>query len=147
MAKKNRNKFFNLLNKDGSLNSFLKKMRFKTNNNNFISFVPKVNKILKSPKNTVEMNKLLIISFALNKGASNEFSKHLNSINEIFFFCERNENGKGQIELETMDKNGLNCTNSISIESIGKREKEWKKNFLLSIYKNKLSEKEFKNFK
>ena len=33
MAKKNRNKFFNLFNKDGSLNSFLKSMKFKTINN------------------------------------------------------------------------------------------------------------------
>ena len=60
-------------------------MKFKKNSNNIFKFSPKENTILKRPKNTVEMNNLLINSFGLNKGGSNEFSKQLYSLNETFF--------------------------------------------------------------
>ena len=152
MAKKNRNKFFNLLNKDGSLNSFLKTMKIKTTSKNIMNnisanSVPKVTKIMRRPKNTVEMNKLLINSFALNKGGSNEFSKNLFSLNETFFsIMNELKIAKAEMELEKLDKIS-GSGDPINIETIKKREKKWEKQFLLNMYKNKLSEKEFKTFK
>ena len=147
LAKNNRNKFFNLLNKDGNLNSFLKTMKFKKNNNNNIfKFSPKENKILIRPKNTVEMNNLLINSFALNKGGSNEFSKKLYSLNETFFsIMNEMKIAKAEMELEKLNNNNLNT--AANIEAIKNREKRWEKKFLLNMYNNKLSEKEFKMFK
>ena len=152
MAKRNRNKFFNLLNKDGSLNSFLKTMKFKKTTKNIFNNIsansaPKVTKIIRRPKNTVEMNKLLINSFALNKGGSNEFSKNLYSLNETFFsIMNEMKIAKAEMELEKLDKIG-GSGDAMNIETIKKREKKWEKQFLLNMYKNKLSEKEFKTFK
>ena len=146
MAKNNRNKFFNLLNKDGSLNSFLKTMKYKNTNNIFKNYTPKENKIFKRPKNTLEMNRLLFNSFALNKGGSNEFSKKLYSLNETFFtIMNEMKIAKAEMEIENLNNNNVN--NPMNIEAIKKREKKWEKKFLLNMYKNKLSEKEFKKFK
>ena len=145
MAKKNRNKFFNLLNRDGSLNSFLKTMKFKTTNNIFKTFSHKEHQI-KKPKNTFEMNKLLINSFGLNKGGVNDMSKKLYSLNETFFtIMNEMKKAKAEMELEKLDKNKKNIP--LTVEMMKKTEKEWEKKFLLNMYNNKLSEKEFKNFK
>lgn len=145
MARKNRNKFFNLLNRDGSLNSFLKTMKFKTTNNIFKSFSHKEN-VIKRPKNTMEMNKLLINSFGLNRGGLNETSKKLYSLNETFFTI-MNEMKKAKAEMELESLNKYDKDTPINIELMKKKEKKWEKKFLLNMYNNKLSEKEFNNFK
>ena len=146
LAKNNRNKFFNLLNRDGNLNSFLKTMKLKKNSHNIFKFSPKENKILKRPKHTVEMNNLLINSFGLNKGGSNEFSKKLYSLNETFFsIMNEMKIAKAEMELEKLNSNNINT--AANIEAIKNKEKRWEKKFLLNMYKNKLSEKEFKIFK
>ena len=145
MAKKNRNKFFNLLNKDGSLNSFLKTMKFKKTDNIFNNYAPKGNKLFKIPKNTEEMNRLLFNSFALNKEGSNGYSKTLYSLYENFFSIKNEmKKAKAEMDLQNINKNENKV---INIESIKKEEEEWEKKFMLNMYKNKLSEKEFKNFK
>ncbi len=145
MAKKNRNKFFNLFNRDGSLNSFLKNMKYKTTNNIFKKFSHKEHHI-KKPKNTFEMNKLLINSFGLNKGGVNDMSKKLYSLNETFFsIMNEMKKAKAEMELEKLNKNKKNMP--LTVEMMKKNEKEWEKKFLLNMYNNKLSEKEFKNFK
>ena len=145
LARKNRNKFLNLLNKDGSLNSFLKTMKFKTTNNIFKSFSHKEN-IMKRPKNTIEMNKLLINSFGLNKGGPNDVNNKLYTLNETFFNI-MNEMKKARAEMELENLNKYDKDTPINIELMKKKEKKWEKKFLLSMYRNKLSEKEFINFK
>ena len=157
LVKKNRNKFLNLLNKDGSLNSFLKSMKFKTTNTinttQFRKFNNKENNMInfiKRPRNTVEMNKLLINSFSLNQDRSTEFSKKLYSLNETFFSV-MNEMKIAKAEMELKQINKLNEKKNkitpLTVELIQKREKNWERKFLLEKYENKLSEKEFKKFK
>ena len=142
MAKISRNKLFNLLNKDGELNTFLKTMKFnKTNKDNL--FESKEYEILRRPKNTIEMNKLLINSFSLNKIGSNELGKKLYSLNESFF-ATMNEmrKRKAEMDLEKLDKN-IN----IHFDDIRNREKNLEIQFLSDMYINKISEKYFKYFK
>ena len=154
LVKKNRNRFLNLLNKDGSLNSFLKSMKFKTKNTiQFRKFNNKENNminLIKRPRNTVEMNKLLINSFSLNQDRSTEFSKKLYSLNETFFSV-MNELKIAKTEMELKQINKLsekkNKITPLTVELIQKRERNWERKFLLKKYENKLSEKEFKKFK
>jgi len=151
LIKKNRNKFLNLLNKDGSLNSFLKSMNFKTTTteiNNDL-FKKEIN-MIKRPKNTIEMNKLLINSFSLNQDRSTELSKKLYSLNETFFSI-MNEMRIAKAEMELKQINKLNEIKNkitpLTVELIQKKEKNWERKFLLAHYENKLSEKDFKKFK
>jgi len=151
LVKKNRNKFLNLLNKDGSLNSFLKSMNFKTTTteiNNDL-FKKEIN-MIKRPRNTIEMNKLLINSFSLNQDRSTELSKKLYSLNETFFSI-MNEMKIAKAEMELKQINKLNEIKNkitpLTVELIQKKEKNWERKFLLAQYENKLSEKDFKKFK
>ena len=106
--------------------------------------------LIKRPRNTVEMNKLLINSFSLNQDRSTEFSKKLYSLNETFFSV-MNEMKIAKAEMELKQINKLNEKKNkitpLTVELIQKREKNWERKFLLEKYENKLSEKEFKKFK
>ena len=154
LVKKNRNKLLNLLNKDGSLNSFLKSMKFKTKNNNlFKKFNNKENNyinMIKRPRNTVEMNKILFNSFSLNQDRSTKFSKKLYSLNEAFFSI-MNQMKIAKVEMELKQINKLNEKKNkitpLTVELIQKKERNWERKFLLEKFENKLSEKEFKKFK
>jgi hypothetical protein len=147
MAKKNRNKFLNLFYKDGSLNSFLKSMKFKTINNIIKSVANKENNIIKRPKNTFEMNKLLINSFALTQDRAQELSKKLYIINENFFNIMREMKiEKAEMELKQLNQKKDKIT-PLTVEQIKSNEKKWERKFLLKKYDNKMSEKEFKKFK
>jgi len=147
MAKKNRNKFFNLFNKDGSLNSFLKSMKFKTINNILKSFGNKENNVIKRPKNTIEMNKLLINSFALTQDRAQELSKKLYAINENFFNVMREMKiEKAEMELKQLSQKKDKIT-PLTVELIKSNEEKWERKFLLKKYDDKMSEKEFKKFK
>jgi hypothetical protein len=147
MAKKNRNKFLNLFYKDGSLNSFLKSMKFKTINNIIKSVANKENNIIKRPKNTFEMNKLLINSFALTQDRAQELSKKLYIINENFFNIMREMKiEKAEMELKQLNQKKDKIT-PLTVEQIKRNEKKWERKFLLKKYDNKMSEKEFKKFK
>lgn len=148
IAKKNRNKFLNLLNKDGSLNFFLKAMKLKTSNNIFKSFSNKENMVIKRPKDTVEMNKLLINSFSLIQDGNVEFSKKLYKLNETFFTIKNEMKiAKAEMELEKLNNKEDDVT-TMTDDLIKKLEKNWEKKFILERYNNnKLSEEEFKNFK
>lgn len=147
MAKKNRNKFLNLFNKDGSLNSFLKSMKFKTINNILKSISNKDNNVIKRPKNTIEMNKLLINSFALTQDRAQELSKKLYSINENFFNVMREMKiEKAEMELKQLNQKKDKIT-PLTVELIKSNEKKWERKFLLKQYDDKMSEKEFKKFK
>ena len=147
MAKKNRNKFLNLFNKDGSLNSFLKSMKFKTINNILKSISNKDNNVIKRPKNTIEMNKLLINSFALTQDRAQELSKKLYSINENFFNVMREMKiEKAEMELKQLSQKKDKIT-PLTVELIKSNEKKWERKFLLKQYDDKMSEKEFKKFK
>ena len=142
MAKKSRNKFLNLFNKDGSLNSFLKTMKFKT-----INDILKENNIIKKPKNTIEMNKLLISSFALTQDRVQELSKKLYSINENFFkIMKEMKIEKAEMELKQLSQKKDKIT-PLTVEQIKRNEKKWERKFLLKKYDDKMSEKEFKQFK
>ena len=147
MAKKNRNKLISLFNKDGSLNSFLKSMKFKTINNILKSFSNKENNVIKRPKNTIEMNKLLINSFALTQDRAQELSKKLYSINENFFNVMREMKiEKAEMELKQLSQKKDKIT-PLTVELIKSNEKKWERKFLLKKYDDKMSEKEFKKFK
>ena len=147
MAKKNRNKFFNLFNKDGSLNSFLKSMKFKTINNILKSVGNKGNNVIKRPKNTIEMNKLLINSFALTQDRAQELSKKLYAINENFFNIMREMKiEKAEMELKQLSQKKDKIT-PLTVELIKSNEEKWERKFLLKKYDDKMSEKEFKKFK
>jgi len=147
MAKKNRNKFFNLFNKDGSLNSFLKSMKFKTINNILKSVGNKGNNVIKRPKNTIEMNKLLINSFALTQDRAQELSKKLYAINENFFNIMREMKiEKAEMELKQLSQKKDKIT-PLTVELIKNNEEKWERKFLLKKYDDKMSEKEFKKFK
>lgn len=147
MAKKNRNKLISLFNKDGSLNSFLKSMKFKTINNILKSFSNKENNVIKRPKNTIEMNKLLINSFALTQDRAQELSKKLYSINENFFNVMREMKiEKAEMELKQLSQKKDKIT-PLTVELIKSNEKKWERKFLLKKYDDKMSEKEFKIFK
>ena len=147
MAKKNRNKLISLFNKDGSLNSFLKSMKFKTINNILKSFSNKENNVIKRPKNTIEMNKLLINSFALTQDRAQELSKKLYSINENFFNVMREMKiEKAEMELKQLNQKKDKIT-PLTVELIKSNEKKWERKFLLKKYDDKMSEKEFKKFK
>lgn len=147
MAKKNRNKLLNLFNKDGSLNTFLKSMKFKTINNILKNFVNKENNIIKRPKNTIEMNKLLINSFALTQDSAQELSKKIYLINENFFNIMREMKiEKAEMELKQLSQKKDKIT-PLTVELIKSNEKKWERKFLLKKYDDKMSEKEFKKFK
>ena len=84
-------------------------MKYKNTNNIFKNYTPKENKIFKRPKNTLEMNRLLFNSFALNKGGSNEFSKKLYSLNETFFtIMNEMKIAKAEMEIENLNNNNIN---------------------------------------
>ena len=88
-------------------------MKFKTKNNN-INLLKKFNNkennyinMIKRPRNTVEMNKLLINSFSLNQDRSTEFSKKLYSLNETYFSVMK-EMKVAKVEMELKQINKLN---------------------------------------
>ena len=139
-AKKKKLKLLNLLNREGGLINFLKSMNIKTTYNFF--------KSNKKPKSKFEMNNLLINSFGLNKASQNEFSEQLYNINEKFFSAmKKMKKEKAQIEHRNFDdKRNSNCSR-LSFEITEERQKKWEKNFIENIYKNKLSEYEFNDFK
>ena len=139
-AKKCKNKLLNLLNKEGNLNNFLKSMKINTTHNFF--------KARKKPKNNLEMNKLLINSFGLNKINCNEFSKQLYDLNENYFSTmKKMKKEKAEMELRNLEEGRNSRSNSLSSEIMEEKEKEWETKFMNNIYKNKLSEYEFNNFK
>ena len=139
-AKKSKNKLLNLLNKEGNLNNFLKSMKIKTTRNYF--------KARRKPKNNLEMNNLLINSFGLNKGNLNEFSKQLYTLNENYFsVMKKMKKEKAEMESRNFEERRNSRSNSLSFEIKEEKEREWEKNFMNNIYKNKLSESEFNNFK
>ena len=139
-AKKSKNKLLNLLNREGGLINFLKSMNIKTTYNFF--------KSRKKPKSKYEMNNLLINSFGLNKTSQNEFSEQLYNLNENFFSAmKKMKKEKAQIENRNFDdKRNSNCS-SLSFEITEENQKKWEENFMQNIYKNKLSEYEFNEFK
>ena len=139
-AKRKKNKLLNLLNKEGSLNNFLKSMKIKTTYNFF--------KARKKPKNNLEMNKLLINSFGLNKKTPNEFSKQLYTLNENFISAmKKMKKEKAQIENKNFDEKRNSNTSSLSLEIMKEDEKIWEQKFMENMYKTKLFENEFNNFK
>ena len=139
-AKKSKNKLLNLLNREGGLINFLKSMNIKTTYNFFES--------RKKSKSKYEMNNLLINSFGLNKTSQNEFSEQLYNLNENFFSAmKKMQKEKAQIEHRNFDdKRNSNCS-SLSFEITEESQKKWEENFMENIYKNKLSEYEFNEFK
>ena len=147
MAKKNRNKFLTLFNKDGSFNSFLKLMKYKSINNILKNVANRENNIIKRPKNTIEMNKLLISSFALTQDRAQELSKKLYLINENFFkVMKEMKIGKAEMELKQLSQKKDKIT-PLTVELIKSNGKKWERKFLLKQYDDKMSEKEFKKFK
>ena len=115
-------------------------MKIKTTRNYF--------KARRKPKNNLEMNNLLINSFGLNKGNLNEFSKQLYTLNENYFsVMKKMKKEKAEMESRNFEERRNSRSNSLSFEIKEEKEREWEKNFLNNIYKNKLSEYEFNNFK
>ena len=105
-------------------------------------------KARKRPKNNLEMNKLLINSFGLNKINCNEFSKQLYDLNENYFSTmKKMKKEKAEMELRNLEEGRNSRSNSLSSEIMEEKEKEWETKFMNNIYKNKLSEYEFNNFK
>ena len=139
-AKKNKNKFLNLLNREGALINFLKSMKINTTYNFF--------KARKKPKCKIEMNNLLINSFGQNRSSRNEYSKQLYTLNENFFTAlKKMKKERVAIGSRNYDeKRNSNCS-SLSLEIMKEDEKIWERKFINNIYKNKLSETEFIDFK
>ena len=138
-AKRKKNKLLNLLNKEGSLNNFLKSMKIKTTYNFF--------KARKKPKNNLEMNKLLINSFGLNKKTPNEFSKQLYTLNENFHSALKKMK-KEKVEIESRNFEEKRNSNSyLTLDTMNDNERELENKIMENIYKNKLSEYEFNKFK
>ena len=139
-AKRKKNKLLNLLNREGSLNNFLKSMKIKTTYNFF--------KARKKPKSNLEMNKLLINSFGLNKKTPNEFSKQLYTLNENFHSAlKKMKKEKVVIESRNFEeKRNSNC-NILALETMEENERELENKIMENIYKSKLSEYEFNKFK
>jgi len=138
-AKKSKNKLLNLLNKEGSLNNFLKSMKIKTTYNFF--------KARKKPKNNLEMNKLLINSFGLNKKTPNEFSKQLYTLNENFHSALKKMK-KEKVEIESRNfEEKRNSNSNLTLDTMKDNERELENKIMENIYKNKLSEYEFNKFK
>ena len=138
LAKKKKNKLLNLLNREGGLINFLKTMKIKTTHNFFNT--------RKRPKNNIEMNNLLIKSF--NKSSQAEYSKQLYTLNENFFSAmKKMKKEKAQIELKNLDVKRNSNNYSFSFEMMKEGQKIWENNFTENLYKNKLSEYDFNNFK
>jgi superfamily II RNA helicase len=122
-------------------------MKFKTINDILKNYVNKENNIIKRPKNTIEMNKLLISSFALTQDRVQELSKKLYSINENFFnIMKEMKIEKTEMELKQLSQKKDKIT-PLTVELIKSNEKKWERKFLLKKYDDKMSEKEFKQFK
>ena len=138
LAKRKKNKLLNLLNREGELNDFLKSMKIKTTQNFFSA--------RKKPKSSFEMNNLIINSF--NKSSENEFSKQLYTLNENFISAmKKMKKEKAQIENKNFDEKRNSNTSSLSLEIRKEDEKIWEQKFMENMYKTKLSEVEFNNFK
>ena len=137
-AKKKKNQLLNLLNREGGLINFLKTMKIKTTHNFFNT--------RKRPKNNIEMNNLLIKSF--NKSSQTEYSKQLYTLNENFFSAMKKiKKEKAQNGLKNFDEKRNSNNSSFSLEMMEEEPKIWENNFIENLYKNKLSEYEFNNFK
>ena len=137
-AKKKKNQLLNLLNREGGLINSLKTMKIKTTHNFFNT--------RKRPKNNIEMNNLLIKSY--NKSSQTEYSKQLYTLNENFFSAMKKiKKEKAQNGLKNFDEKRNSNNSSFSLEMMEEEQKIWENNFIENLYKNKLSEYEFNNFK
>ena len=138
LAKRKKNKLLNLLNREGGLNEFLKSMKIKTTQNFFNT--------RKKPKSSFEMNNLIINSF--NQSCRKEFSEQLYTLNENFISAmKKMKKEKAQIENKNFDEKRNSNTSSLSLEIMKEDEKIWEQKFMENMYKTKLSEYEFNNFK
>jgi len=138
LAKRKKNKLLNLLNREGGLNEFLKSMKIKTTQNFFNT--------RKKPKSSFEMNNLIINSFS--QSCRKEFSEQLYTLNENFISAmKKMKKEKAQIENKNFDEKRNSNTSSLSLEIMKEDEKIWEQKFMENMYKTKLSEYEFNNFK
>ena len=100
----------------------------------------------KKPKSSFEMNNLIINSF--NQSCRKEFSEQLYTLNENFISAmKKMKKEKAQIENKNFDEKKNSNTSSLSLEIMKEDEKIWEQKFMENMYKTKLSEYEFNNFK
>ena len=112
-----------------------------------------ISKYIKRPTSNIEMNELLINSFGVLD--QSEYSKKIYNLSETYFnILDRMREKKSELEIakfEQEKKKYDNCYNSQYETNFANRkiqeDYKWEKKFILQHYNNKLSEKDFINFK
>ena len=113
--------------------------------------------LIKKPTNNIEMNNLIINSFAVGEN-QNEYSKKLFDLNEVFFsLLENMKKRRAEIDIARFEREKRKYSDEANYKDYRKTNFElyfhrnnrdkWEKKFMLEQYKYRIPEGEFKQFK